>query len=86
VTIEYLTSGPAGTWQVSVLYPDPLPDASCAGDESVASSLMSLDMPSSHVNYSLREGATENDARRVAECLAGVLDSGAITVSPPAQS
>lgn len=85
VSVEYLTVGTAATWQVSVLYPDPLPDAACGEDESVESSVMSLDMPSSHVNYSLRDGATDDDARRVAACLTGVLDSGSITVSPPTE-
>lgn len=84
VSVEYLTVGTAATWQVSVLNPDPLPDASCGEDESVESSMMSLDMPSSHVNYSLRETATEDDAQRVAECLIRVLDAGSITVAPPA--
>lgn len=83
VSVEYLAVGTTATWQVSVLYPSPHPDSSCAEDESVESSVMTLDMPSSHVNYSLQEGATEDDARRVAACLTRVLESGFVTVAPP---
>lgn len=83
VTVEYLAVGTSPTWQVSVLNPSSVPPQACAEDESVELSLMSADMPSSHVNYSLDADATEDDARRVAACMEASLTSGAITLSPP---
>jgi len=83
VTVDYLEVGSGDTWQVAVLRPSPHPPDACAEDESVASSIISLDMPSSHVSYSLHPGSSEDDAKRVAACLEKGLTSGAITVTPP---
>lgn len=83
VTVEYLKTGTGTTWQVAVLHPSPHPPAACGDDEAVESSLVSFDMPSSHVNYLLHAGATEGDARRVVDCLQQALDSGSIIVTPP---
>ena len=83
-TIEILDAAMGEEWQVAVLHPSPLPPDACAEDAAVDSSVMTADMPASRVGYTLASGSTESDAMRVAECIQQGVDSGEITITPPA--
>lgn len=75
--------GGSDAWGVSVADPrvDSLGD--CHDDPSVETAALSLDMPSSSYGLRLVPDATEADALRLADCLAGARTSDTITINSP---
>lgn len=57
--------------------------APCNGDPSVEKAIVSADLPSLHLSMRLLPDSTEEDAVRVADCLAETLTSGGIWIAAP---
>lgn len=83
-TIDLLDAATGDVWQVAVLRPSPIPPGACAEDAAVDTAVMTADLPASRVGYTLLAGSTETDAMRVAECVQQGIESGEITITPPA--
>lgn len=70
-------------WGVGANHPKYSSIESCEKDPSVETSVLSADMPSSHLGLRLVTGSTENDALRIANCLKSALSEGTIWISSP---
>jgi hypothetical protein len=77
------TSSHDESWNVGATHPRYDTLAPCEGDPSVENAIVSADLPSSHLGMKLRPNSTEEDAIRVAECLAETLTSGEIWIASP---
>ncbi len=60
------------------------PYEQCLDDAVIDEAFQSADYPSSHLGIRLAASATAADAQRIADCLRGNLDTGAVTVTGPA--
>lgn len=72
-----------GSWNVGATHPRYDTLAPCEEDPSVERALVSADLPGSHLGIKLLPGSTEEDAVRVADCLAETLSSGEIWIASP---
>lgn len=72
-----------GSWNVGAIHPRYDTLAACEEDPSVERALVTADLPSSRLGIKLLPGSTEEDAVRVADCLAETLTSGEIWISSP---
>jgi hypothetical protein len=70
-------------WWVGAIDPRFTSVDGCTNDAEVSESIQSLDMPSSRLSLRLVLGATEDDALRIADCLATELSSGKIWIQAP---
>lgn len=71
-------------WSVGAHNPEYASLNDCDHDPSVETAVVSADQPSSKLGLRLVEGATEDDALRIAKCLESALSAGKIWVSEPA--
>lgn len=77
------TTSHGGSWNVGATHPRYHTLAPCDGDPSVENAIVSADLPSSHLGMRLLPDSTEEDALRVADCLAETLTSGEIWIASP---
>ncbi|MGW6130142.1 hypothetical protein ACWFNE_08965 [Cellulomonas sp. NPDC055163] len=68
-----------GPWVIGIRHPRG--DLSACGDDAVAESLMTADVPPSSATITLEPWASAADARRVLDCLDRSLTGGEVTVT-----
>ncbi len=82
--MEVPAAGAGEVWVVGIGYPEG-DWAGCFEDDSVAQSLMSADMPASRAAATFTPQASEEDVRRVVDCLDRSLTGGDVSVGVTAQ-
>lgn len=81
------TPGSSDRWHVFVSGPrgDESRIEPCLKDAAIDEAIQTLDLPSTHLGIKLQKSAGEEDARRIAECLTGNLESGEVSIGSPAR-
>ncbi|WP_454149385.1 hypothetical protein [Microbacterium lacticum] len=78
-----IIDGENESWSVTVSQPRFSDDERCTDDANIENAVLSADLPSSSLGVILVPGSSEQDARRIAECLQRTLISGEVTISAP---
>lgn len=80
------STGQDESWGVGATHPRYDSLRPCDEDPSVEIAVLSDDMPTSRLGMRLLPGSTEEDALRVADCLAITLTGGEIWITSPSSS